>query len=153
MPANSLFRRRNWQRNRANKCRCRWIILYPQVAAVGLEDSAHPIEAKTIMTWPDLPKRLASPIFGWQLETGFWFAQSENKIAVVDLSQSGQRTFSPFVLVSVSEKFDERLLQKLRIDLEQRVARLRFPFDRTAFGRKIFGNLCAQIFHKIGRAI
>src|SRR5438128_10323956 len=92
-----------------------------ELAAVCFDSYSHPIQAETVMALADLPQRFASPIRRGQLEARFGFAQLKSEPVLVDVSLGRAGVDVPFMLESVREKFQESLLQHLRIDFQHRV--------------------------------
>src|SRR5436190_453558 len=120
-----------------------------QFAAVGLYDSADAIQTKTIMAQTDLPKRFAPPILRSKLKTILWFIESEAEPVVVDFGFRQNPAFATVMPESIGEKLGKYFLQKLRINVQHRVARLNLPGDFGVLLWEIVVNFPAQVFHEI----
>src|SRR6266480_3791794 len=122
-------------------------------ADVSFHDNAQAIQAKTIMAAGDFPKRFASPIFGRQFESCFRFAKGKDESLSVDASCCNKCTLAAVVLESVNKNFAERLLQKLRIDVQHGVACFNLPGNLGTLVRELVPDFLAQILDQIGGSI
>ena len=122
-------------------------------AAVCLQDGANTIQAKPIMAVTDFSKRFASPIFGGQFKSDLWLPKRKEEPVLVDPRLRSKRTLAAVVPECVGKKLHDRLLQKLRIDIQHRVARLYVPADLGALVREFLRDFLAQVLDKIGRAV
>src|SRR6516225_10096894 len=129
------------------------MILSMQFAAVGLYDSAGAVQTKTIMALSGFPNWFAPPILRGQVKTILWFMESKEESGVVDFGFRQKPAFTAVMAESVGEKLGNHFLQKLRINVQHRVARLNLPVDFCGLLWEIVANLPAQVFHEIGSAI
>src|ERR1700730_7092378 len=105
------------------------------------------------MALADFPKRFASPIFGRQLEPSLWLLQREQKLIIVDPCSRENWAFATIMPEGIGERFRKCFLQKLRINIQHRVAELNVPGDFPALLWEIVLNLRPHIFHEIGGSV
>src|SRR5439155_24380781 len=111
--------------------------------------NADAIQTKTIMALTHFPKRLAPPILGRQVKTRLGFTQGEEESLVIDLRSSDKRTLATIVPEGIGEKLGKCFLEKLRINIQHRIAELNVPGDLPTLLWKIAVDLSAQVMHKI----
>src|SRR5947208_11154894 len=134
---------------RRSECRILRIILSIQFAAVRLYDSADSIQTKTVMPLADFPKRLTAPIVDGQVKSGFRLLERKEELIVIYFSSRNQHAIATIVPKSIGKKFDKRFLQKLRIDIQHRVADVNVPSDFRSFVREVAIDFLTKIFHEI----
>src|SRR6266581_2375882 len=141
------------KRKRRDERRSVRIILSMQFSTVGIYDSADAIQTKAIMALTDSPNRFAPPILGGQVKTSLWFMQGEEELVVIDFGFREERTFATIMPKGIGEKLVKCFLQKLRINVQHRIAELPLPTDFAAVLWEIVLDLRAQIFDKIGSPV
>ena len=87
-------------------------------AMVRFKNTARSKEAKTIMTAANLPEGTFAPVFRPALERGLWFAQNKFNRFTGGARLKYEGALGTIVRKGVAKKFEERLLQEMRIDLE-----------------------------------
>ena len=92
------------------------IMLGIQFAAVGLYDSADSIQTKTVMALADFPKRLAAPIVGRQVKSGFQLLERKEEPLVIYLGSRNKHALATIVPKGIGKKLDKDFLQQLRIN-------------------------------------
>ena len=122
-------------------------------AAVSLYDSANTIETKTVMALADFPKRLTGPAVGRQVKSALWLLKSKKESILVHPGNRKKRVPITIVTESIGKELCKGFLQKLRINIQHRVADLNVPGDRRALPGKIMIDFLAQVFHQIGRPV
>src|SRR5437870_8245229 len=105
------------------------------------------------MTLTNLSEWFAPPIFRRQIEARFWFVQLKHKRIVLHSDRHAERVTSGFMSKCISEELEQRLLQKLWIDVEVRLSHLDLPIYRGALFWKIVRHFRAEILHKICRSV
>src|SRR5437870_7574370 len=96
---------------------------------------------------------MSPPLDSGQDKTSLWIVQSEEKLVVVDFGFREERTFAPIMPKGIGEKLGKCFLQKLRINVQHRIAELPLPTDFAAVLWEIVLDLRAQIFDKIGSPV
>src|SRR5215469_319095 len=101
------------------------------------------------MAVADVPKRLASPVICGQVKLFFWFLDGNEKAVILYFGSYNNMALAMSVSEGVGKELRERLLQKLRINGQHRVAGMDVPCDFRAFSREVMSDFLAQIFREI----
>src|ERR1700746_960952 len=101
-------------------------------AAVSLYDTANAIETKTVMALVDFPKRLTRPALGGQAKPALWLLKSKKESVLVHPGNRKKHAPVTIVTESIGKELCKGFLQKLRINIQHRVADLNVPGDCSA---------------------
>src|SRR6266513_1703257 len=123
------------------------------LATVGLYDTANAVQTKTVMVGADFSKRLVPPVVGGSFKPGFWLLHNKKKLAILHFDSHNDISLAASVLEGVGKKLVKRFLQKLRINIQNRVPDLNVPGDCRVFRREIMVNFLAQIFREVRRTV